>query len=66
MNLELIRSVSPVLLRRTRLRESEIAVIVEFLRTLEDRALDERGRIIPASVPSGLAVSRLESLAEEG
>jgi cytochrome c peroxidase len=59
LNIEQIESLSFVLENRIHLSEYEIAVLIEFLKTLEDTQLKMLERIIPSSVPSGLPISAL-------
>jgi cytochrome c peroxidase len=61
MNLAQIGAISPILETKLQLSEDEVDLIIAFLGTLEDPGLKFIDRIIPASVPSGLSVSRLKA-----
>jgi len=59
MNLAQIEAISPILATKVFLSAEELDAIIAFLTTLEDSGLQHVDNIIPASVPSGLPVSRL-------
>jgi cytochrome c peroxidase len=62
MNLAQIEAISPILQTTLALSEDEADAIIAFLGTLEDSGLQHIDSIIPASVPSGLPVSRLGAI----
>jgi cytochrome c peroxidase len=61
MNLAQIEAISPILEAKLRLSEDEVDLIIAFLSTMEDPGFEFVDSIIPASVPSGLPVSRLKA-----
>jgi hypothetical protein len=59
MNLAQIEAISPILATKISLSANEVDAIIAFLTALEDAGLQHIDKIIPASIPSGLPVSRL-------